>query len=209
MQCEGRLSEKSWDADADLGGGKTLDLPEGPPDFEEPPEPEFEPEPAPDEAPAPPAPVQRGCSVRPIITLVVLGLFLLPFGAVGLAVCSVATEIDNAIDSAEQAPGVSNSNQDEVFTDVLDTAFSSMERSLPQCFFVQATTQFCRSNFEALVPIIEPFETSNNCAAYQAFYVDALRQAADGKPNALRILRDQDRRNYPLGYQNSQDRCLA
>jgi hypothetical protein len=207
------MSDKPWDADAELGTGRTLDFGGsaenlGDPSFEMPDRPaEATPEPP---APAEP-PTARRSNVRLpwIIALVVVTALAGPLFGVVIGIITAFDDVSDAIESFEDVSEVPTASENIAFLRTLDASVSGTANSLPQCFFDEASSGLCTSTYGALADLIESTSVTIECSGYRGHWVQALNRAARGQPGDLEAIYNEDSASFPLGYAEARASCLS
>ena len=194
------MSDKPWDADAELGSGRTLDFGGKPDDLggstlklpETPVEVAAEP-------PAPAEPTRRGPTIRPnwIILLVVLAALAGPLFGVVVAIITAFDDISDSIESFESTDDFPTATENLAFLQTLDAAVSGTASALPQCFFDEAASDLCTSTYGALADLVTSTSVTAVCSDYRAHWVDSLRGAAGGNADNLQALYNDESGAYP------------
>jgi hypothetical protein len=201
------VSDKSWDADAELGSGRTLDL--GDASLRVP-----ETRPAEPEVPAVPAPPRRRRPSVPlgwIVTLVVLFALVGPLFGIVTAIITAFDDISESIESIESIEStdeISRDSENLAFLSTLDAAVSGTEEALPQCFFDEAASDLCSSTYTALADLLDATFATPDCSGYRDYWINSLRAAAGGDSTALQALYDNDDTAFPAGYAEARSRCV-
>ena len=206
------MSDKPWDADAELGSGRTLDfggkaedlggstlqLPDRTPEVAA-------------EA-APPAERRRhGPSVRPSWIIWVVILFALAGPLFGV-VAAIITAIDDISESSEffdESSDLPTASENIGFLRTLDASVTGTAQSLPQCFFDEAATDLCTSTYAALSDLISSTSATADCSGFRAFWIDALNSAAEGRSLDLEAIYSDNSPTFPPGYADARTRCLG
>jgi hypothetical protein len=206
------MSDKPWDADAELGTGRTLDFGDKPEDLGEPslklPEsPEFS-----AEAPVPAEQRRReGPRIRLswIIWLVILTALAGPLFGVVVSLITAIDDISDAVDSFEDTKEIPTATENFGFLRTLDAAVSGTANALPQCFFDEASSLACTSTYDALANLVDSTSVTIDCSGYRAFWVNSLRRAGDGDSANLQALYNDDAPAFPAGYAEARVRCVG
>jgi hypothetical protein len=229
------VSDKSWNADADLGKGDVNFDQEKPTDYRdiayeapapvtptaEPPTytpPTFESAPTPTtkeptySSPTPiviKAPrVGMGCGW--LVALIIIGSVLLPMIGAGVAVWDAVDEVGDSFDPVDTTfEDTADARRDSSFRFSVTAAVTSVRSSLPECFFAEASSPTCTAAFVGLGDFIRNQNPSASCSAYQATYADAFEQAAEGGFGSLQAIVERDAANYPFGFAEARSRCEA
>ncbi|HEX5939202.1 MAG TPA: hypothetical protein VFZ12_02490 [Dehalococcoidia bacterium] len=227
------MSDKSWDADADIGsgrldfGGKVEDLgdqtprlpdSQADPDSSTVPESQQDPdswtvpeaESTTGEIPAGSSESRRVAFRLPwVVLVVVLATFAWPIIAIVTALISAIDDISDPAQYFETDTVEVTPNANFGFLRTLDAAMSGAAGSLPQCFFAEASSQTCTSTYDALASLVDSTSTTIECSGYRAFWVNSLRQAGDGNSANLEALYSDDAGAYPFGYAEARTRCVG